>query len=235
MSQAPSDVMGYDLLFAKIAFSLTKDDFQRYLSSDSVSRVTKADDEYLIFQCAFKKNGLKYYPEMFINICQNFIIADDELRGEIEYLLSIINSNNPNNLSRMPEKSSAFFKSSSAIRIKNEADADSESSDEPIQEEYTFTTSSIQSNIKQFDSIALRNKLGLPSEHIQPNLENGIVSRKEIEDPFEAYMLFHTEAEVRDEHLNTEVVARQQLNPKPYLVPASKVPKPNSIHTTSEF
>ena len=55
----------------------------------SLAKQINNDDQYLIFQCLFSQNGLKYYPEMFINICQNFLIADDQLRNEIENLLSI--------------------------------------------------------------------------------------------------------------------------------------------------
>ena len=43
----------------------------------SVARQLNNDDQYLIFQCLFDQSGIKYYPEMFINICQNFLIADD--------------------------------------------------------------------------------------------------------------------------------------------------------------
>ena len=84
---------GYDLMYAKIAFSVSRDDFERFQVGDEtdeerISRIDN-DQQYLLFQCAFKQHGLKYYPEMFINICQNFLIADDNLRSEIELLLQI--------------------------------------------------------------------------------------------------------------------------------------------------
>lgn len=32
---------------------------------------------------------IKYYPEMFINICHNFLLADQQLRMDIRLLMEI--------------------------------------------------------------------------------------------------------------------------------------------------
>ena len=41
----------------------------------------------LIFECEFNGKYVKYYPEMFINICHNFLTADKQLRTDIYSLL----------------------------------------------------------------------------------------------------------------------------------------------------
>lgn len=45
--------------------------------------------KYIICEVSFNGKYIKYYPEMFINICQNFLTADLQLRKDIEVLLSI--------------------------------------------------------------------------------------------------------------------------------------------------
>jgi len=35
------------------------------------------DNNYVIFECHFNARYVKYYPEMFINICTNFLTADE--------------------------------------------------------------------------------------------------------------------------------------------------------------
>ena len=43
----------------------------------------------MIFCGLFQQRAPEYYAEMFMNICQNFLIADDDLRKELEVLLAI--------------------------------------------------------------------------------------------------------------------------------------------------
>lgn len=43
----------------------------------------------ILFECHFMGKYIKYYPEMFINICHNFLLADQQLRRDIELLLEI--------------------------------------------------------------------------------------------------------------------------------------------------
>lgn len=47
-------------------------------------------EEYLIFKCLFEQHVPDYTYEMFANICQNFLVADDALRREFDLLLEII-------------------------------------------------------------------------------------------------------------------------------------------------
>ena len=52
--QAPSDLQGHDLMFAKIAFSVNRDDFENFIrkededEQEDLSRIDN-DEQYLIF------------------------------------------------------------------------------------------------------------------------------------------------------------------------------------------
>jgi len=90
--QPKSDLPGHHLMLAKIVFSVDKQDFEDYQYSSRRSELDEQvnnDEQYLLFCCIFRQHAPKYYPDMFMNICQNFLIADDQLRQEIEVLLSI--------------------------------------------------------------------------------------------------------------------------------------------------
>lgn len=43
----------------------------------------------ILFECHFMGKYIKYYPEMFINICYNFLVADLQLKKDIQLLLQI--------------------------------------------------------------------------------------------------------------------------------------------------
>lgn len=54
------------------------------------------DEEYLVFCCLFSHQAPEYHAEMFMNMCQNFLIADEELRNELETLINITKQVAPN-------------------------------------------------------------------------------------------------------------------------------------------
>ena len=66
----------FDLLLAKVA--LDESDLE-------------STNNFIICECFFNSRYIKYYPEMFINIFQSFLIADVQLRKEFELLLNISN------------------------------------------------------------------------------------------------------------------------------------------------
>ena len=45
------------------------------------------NSNYILFEVHFMGRYVTYYPEMFINICYNFLIADMELKRDIELLI----------------------------------------------------------------------------------------------------------------------------------------------------
>lgn len=47
------------------------------------------DKDYIIIQFLYKQYTPEHFPIMFLNICQNFLIADEQLRKEVETLLDI--------------------------------------------------------------------------------------------------------------------------------------------------
>jgi len=79
-SDYPFAKNGLDLLFIKIC--LDQD-------SENGDQGRIPGNQFIIFQCIFDSLYVKYYPEMFINICQNFLLADQELRSDINILLQI--------------------------------------------------------------------------------------------------------------------------------------------------
>lgn len=44
---------------------------------------SKSKHNSLLFECHFDSKYVKYYPEMFINICNNFLVADMQLKSDI--------------------------------------------------------------------------------------------------------------------------------------------------------
>ena len=71
---------GLDLLFIKICLDQDSENGDQ----EAIPR-----NQFIIVQCIFESLYVKYYPEMFINICQNFLLADQELRSDINILLQI--------------------------------------------------------------------------------------------------------------------------------------------------
>ena len=55
----------YDVLLAKI-----------HLPVEADADPDNLEDNYILFECHFMGKYIKYYPEMFINICHNFLAAD---------------------------------------------------------------------------------------------------------------------------------------------------------------
>ena len=47
------------------------------------------NDQFLIFVVTFESDGENFHPEMFVNVCQNFIYADELLQEEINNLCKI--------------------------------------------------------------------------------------------------------------------------------------------------
>ena len=47
------------------------------------------NDDFLIFVVTFESDGKKYHPKMFVNVCQNFIYADQILQDEMTNLCQI--------------------------------------------------------------------------------------------------------------------------------------------------
>ena len=55
----------YDLLLAKLEIQ------------DPKGLGEETEDNFIIFECFFNGKYIKYYPEMIINICTNFLFADE--------------------------------------------------------------------------------------------------------------------------------------------------------------
>jgi len=87
-------------MFLKLAVNLDRDEFENYqIASHRTESEGRVDsEEYLIFQCLFRKYSPHYSYEMFMNICQNFLVADDQLRQEFDHLLDIISHMYPADL-----------------------------------------------------------------------------------------------------------------------------------------
>ena len=92
-----SGVPGHNLMYLKIPINLDKEEFENYQINDHLNRIEFEieSQEYIIFQCFFQKNAPIYTYDMFINICQNFLISDDKLTREIDELLYIIKNMYP--------------------------------------------------------------------------------------------------------------------------------------------
>ena len=60
-----------------------------FVQLNTLKKREPREEQYLIFQCLFGEYSPAYLPHMFMCICQNFLIADETLRNEIEVLLSI--------------------------------------------------------------------------------------------------------------------------------------------------
>lgn len=48
-----------------------------------------SQDHYVIFTVLYRDHSPEYFPEMFMNVCQNFLFADESLRADITILLEI--------------------------------------------------------------------------------------------------------------------------------------------------
>lgn len=56
---------------------------------NNLTKREKEDENYLVFQCLLHEYSPSYLPHMFMCICQNFLIADEILKKEIDVLLGI--------------------------------------------------------------------------------------------------------------------------------------------------
>lgn len=84
-------------MYLKVPINLDRDEFENYQINDhlSNSEFEIESQEYIIFQCLFQKNVPQYTYDMFINICQNFLVSDEKLIREIDELLDIIKNMYP--------------------------------------------------------------------------------------------------------------------------------------------
>ena len=48
-----------------------------------------SQDQYVIFSVLYRDHSPEYFPEMFMNVCQNFLFADESLRADLSILLDI--------------------------------------------------------------------------------------------------------------------------------------------------
>ena len=121
----------YDLLLAKVALN------------PSDCEIT---DNFIICECFFDAKYINYYPEMFINICQNFLTADLQLRKDFEVLLRIardaqIQPNmQSNNLSMQITNNSLPQSLLDLPGYQGENDGE----DEPVNDEYTQNTETVE-------------------------------------------------------------------------------------------
>ena len=83
-----SGLDNYDLLFTQMAFTdkpVASDDADETLYR--FLNFAEEDGQYLIVQAAFDVNWHAYQAHIFTNICQKMLIADDDLRVEIDKVI----------------------------------------------------------------------------------------------------------------------------------------------------
>lgn len=56
---------------------------------DAENYDSKTETQYLILVVLFREYSPDYFPEMFMNVCQNFLLADESLRADLNILLGI--------------------------------------------------------------------------------------------------------------------------------------------------
>jgi hypothetical protein len=140
--QDPPDE-AYDLLLAKLE-----------LPGDENNK-----ESFIIFECFFNGKYVKYYPEMIINICTNFLSADQQLRSDIIALTQISSQlialngsedvfkiNHRINLNKLHQTASKAAGASANVRlslpsdrivIADDLEDDDEEQNEPIADEYS--------------------------------------------------------------------------------------------------
>ena len=79
MIKQTSGLRGIDFLMTKISLDNESDTLR--------SSEQQPSQNYLIFLCTFRVTYIQYFPEMFINICQNFLLADEQLKSDFKVLL----------------------------------------------------------------------------------------------------------------------------------------------------
>lgn len=85
-----SDIVGFNVMLLKATLSRTNSPIElEKWEADIEQELEDSQEQYVIFSVLYRDQSPDYFPEMFMNVSQNFLFADESLRSDLTILLDI--------------------------------------------------------------------------------------------------------------------------------------------------